>query len=202
MKKTLTKVFTIIAIVLVGLIATAAIVLALVKSNFNQVIDTNKIAGITVYKHEKDNYYSDKHEKDDFNKMKSLYNAGTKESVMSALFQGAYGKKAKAEVLKNTVSTSSLKSPSEGSFVLKIDFKETMTLKVNGEVVEDSTITGNDKTVKFTSVYFDVANNETLTKVKCYIVSSSNENYSYRQVSFPTHHSELYNFVDKLEFPG
>ena len=107
------------------------------------------------------------------------------------MFQGAYtNDDAKAEVIPSTTSTSTLKTPAADTIVLKINFKETMKLVVNGEVQEDS------------SVYFNVENHETLTKVRCYIVSSTNQNYSYRQVMFVTHHSELYNYLKDLDFPG
>ena len=74
MKKTLVTVLTIIACALVGLIAATAITLALVKSNFNQVIDTNKIQGITVYLDDKDNYYDAETNETVFNEIKNLYN--------------------------------------------------------------------------------------------------------------------------------
>ena len=202
MKKRLTLILTIVACVIVGLIAASAITLALVKSNFNQVIDTDKISGITVYMDSKDNYYDAETGADVFNKIKNLYNQGTKESVLSSMFQGAYSDDAKAEVIPSTTSTSTLKTPAADTIVLKINFKETMKLVVNGEVQEDSSIYGADKAIYFNTVYFNVENNETLTKVRCYIVSSTNQNYSYRQVMFVTHHSELYNYLKDLDFPG
>ena len=202
MKKRLTLILTIVACVIVGLIAASAITLALVKSNFNQVIDTDKISGITVYMDSKDNYYDAETGADVFNKIKNLYNQGTKESVLSSMFQGAYSDDAKAEVIPSTTSTSTLKTPAADTIVLKINFKETMKLVVNGEVQEDSSIYGADKAIYFNTVYFNVENNETLTKVRCYIVSSTNQNYSYRQVMFATHHSELYNYLKDLDFPG
>ena len=111
MKKRLTLILTIVACVIVGLIAASAITLALVKSNFNQVIDTDKISGITVYMDSKDNYYDAETGADVFNKIKNLYNQGTKESVLSSMFQGAYSDDAKAEVIPSTTSTSTLKTP-------------------------------------------------------------------------------------------
>ncbi len=202
MKKRLTLILTIVACVLVGLIAASAITLALVKSDFNQVIDTNKIAGITVYMDSKDNYYDSETSADVFNKIKELYNAGTKESVLSSLFQGAYSEEAKAEVITSTTSTSTLKTPGADTIVLKINFKENIKLVVNGEVQEDSSSLEDDKSIYFNTVYFNVENNETLTKVRCYIVSTTNQNYSYRQVMYATHHSELYNYLKDLDFPG
>lgn len=204
MKKTLVTVLTIIACVLVGLIAATAITLALVQHNFNQVINTNKIEGITVYLDDKDNYYDSETGSDVFNTIKDLYNKGTKESVLSALFQGGFSDDAKAEVVKSTTTTSTLESSKANTVVLKINFKEKCKLVVNGETIEDTSKYGsnNDKAAYFDTVYINIENNETLTKVKCYIVSESSSSYSYQYVMFVTHHSELYDYLKGLDFPG
>lgn len=202
MKNTLTKVLTIIAIVLVGLIAVSAITLALVKSNFNQVIDMSKVEGITVYTDSKDNYYSEDTNKEVFEQLKKLYNKGTEESVISALFQGAYSKRAKAEVITSTVSVDTLKNPASGTYVLKFSLKDTQQLKVNGEVVEDSSKYGSDKSIYYNTVYVNIEDNTALTKIRCYIISETSINYSYTQVDFVAHHSELFDYISDLDFPG
>ena len=202
MKNTLTKVLTIVAIVLVGLIAVSAITLALVKSNFNQVIDMSKVEGITVYTDSKDNYYSEDTNKEVFEQLKKLYNKGTEESVISALFQGAYSKRAKAEVITSTVSVDTLKTPASGTYVLKFNLKEKQQLKVNGKVVEDSSKYGPDKSIYYNTVYVNIEDNTALTKIRCYIISETSINYSYRQVDFVAHHSELFDYISDLDFPG
>ena len=202
MKNTLTKVLTIVAIVLVGLIAVSAITLALVKSNFNQVIDMSKVEGITVYTDSKDNYYSEDTNKEVFEQLKKLYNKGTEESVISALFQGAYSKRAKAEVITSTVSVDTLKTPASGTYVLKFNLKDTQQLKVNGEVVEDSSKYGSDKSIYYNTVYVNIEDNTALTKIRCYIISETSINYSYTQVDFVAHHSELFDYISDLDFPG
>ncbi len=205
MKNTLTKVLTIVAIALVGVIAVTAITLALVKTNFNQVINTSKINGITIYTDSKDNYYSadgDDETKKVFNDIINLYEKGTRESVISALFQGAFSSKAKAEVVKSTVSTSELKTPAAGTFVLKFNFSEKLQLKVNGEVVEDESKYTTDKSIYYDTVYVNIENNTALTKIKCYIISDTSINYSYTQVAFVAHHSALYDYINDLDFPG
>ena len=204
MKNTLSKVLTIVAVALVALIAATAITLSIVKTDFNQVIDTEKVDSITVYlQDDKDNCYSTEHNPDDFNKMKELYNVGTKETILSTLFQGAFSEEAKAECLPTSKSVSSLKTPeTENTFVLKFTFSEQQKLVVNGETITDSSIYGTDKSVYYDTVYLNVEDNDTLTKVRCYIVSSSASTYCYRYVSFSTHHSELYDYVAGLDFPG
>lgn len=202
MKNTLTKVLTIVAIVLVGLIAVSAITLALVKSNFNQVIDMSKVEGITVYTDSKDNYYSEDTNKEVFEQLKKLYNKGTEESVISALFQGAYSKRAKAEVITSTVSVDTLKNPASGTYVLKFSLKDTQQLKVNGKVVEDSSKYGSDKSIYYNTVYVNIEDNTALTKIRCYIISETSINYSYTQVDFVAHHSELFDYISDLDFPG
>ena len=202
MKNTLTKVLTIVAIVLVGLIAVSAITLALVKSNFNQVIDMSKVEGITVYTDSKDNYYSEDTNKEVFEQLKKLYNKGTEESVISALFQGAYSKRAKAEVITSSVSTETLQTPASGTYVLKFNLKEKQQLKVNGKVVEDSSKYGPDKSIYYNTVYVNIEDNTALTKIRCYIISETSINYSYTQVDFVAHHSELFDYISDLDFPG
>lgn len=202
MKNTLTKVLTIVAIVLVGLIAVSAITLALVKSNFNQVIDMSKVEGITVYIDSKDNYYSEDTNKEVFEQLKKLYNKGTEESVINALFQGAYSKRAKAEVITSTVSVDTLKNPASGTYVLKFSLKDTQQLKVNGKVVEDSSKYGSDKSIYYNTVYVNIEDNTALTKIRCYIISETSINYSYTQVDFVAHHSELFDYISDLDFPG
>ena len=192
----------ILKIVLVGLIAVSAITLALVKSNFNQVIDMSKVEGITVYTDSKDNYYSEDTNKEVFEQLKKLYNKGTEESVISALFQGAYSKRAKAEVITSTVSVDTLKNPASGTYVLKFSLKDTQQLKVNGEVVEDSSKYGSDKSIYYNTVYVNIEDNTALTKIRCYIISETSINYSYTQVDFVAHHSELFDYISDLDFPG
>jgi hypothetical protein len=203
MKNTLTKVLTIVAVALVALIAATAITLSIVKTDFNQVINTEKVDSITVYLQDKDNCYSTENYPDEFNKMKELYNVGTKETILSTLFQGAFSEEAKAEVIPTSKSVSSLKTPeTENSFVLKFTFSEQQKLVVNGETITDSSIHGTDKSVYYDTVYLNVEDHDTLTKVRCYIVSSSASTYCHRYVSFSAHHSELYDYVAGLDFPG
>ena len=202
MKNTLTKVLTIVAVALVALIAATAITLSIVKTDFNQVIDTEKVDSITVYLQDKDNCYTAENGADEFNKMKELYNVGTKETILSTLFQGAFSEEAKAEVIPTSQSISSLKTPAEGTVVLKITFSEQQKLVVNNETITGSSIYGTDKSVYYDTVYLNVEDHDTLTKVRCYIVSSSASTYCYRYVSFSAHHSELYDYVSGLDFPG
>ncbi len=202
MKNTLTKVLTIIAIALVGLIAASAVTLAIVKSNFNQVIDTDKVTGITVYTDTQSDYFTKDNNKEVYNKLVELYNKGTKESVISALFQGAYSENAKAEVLSTSKSISALQKPDTNNYVLQFYFSEDQTLVVNGETVTDSSIYGTDKSVKYSTVFFEVEENTTLTKVNCYIVSNTSSNYCYRYVSFVTAHADLHEYISELELVG
>ncbi len=202
MKNTLTKVLAIVAAALVLLIAAAAVTLSIVKSDFNEVINTDKIEAITVYLEDKDNCYTSENDQEVFNKIIELYNKGTKESIISALFQGAYSEEAQPETLSTSKSVSSLQTPETGKYVLKFSFAENQALVVDGETITDSSIYGSDKTVYFNSVYFVVEDNTTLTKVNCYIVTSTSSTYCYRYVSFATHHSELHDYIGGLDFPG
>lgn len=210
MKNTVTRILTIVALAIFAALAVTAIVLAVVKTNYNQVVNGD-VNGITVYQNGSSNFYSKNSEnaedKETFNKLLNKYYEGTKESVLSSLFQGAYSKNAKAEVVKSNGTTISSITNAADSFFLQFHFSKEQTLKINDKEYVDDKLTQLDKTVKFNSALFEVENNTTLTKVTMYIISSSNgtssNTNSYYQVKFVTHSSSLYKFVsDDLDFPG
>ena len=206
MKNTLTKVLTIVALCLFSAIAITAIVLAIVKRDYNQVVNSDVIS-IEVKKAGASNVYlkddTEEENRTVFNDLLNKYYQGTKESILSSLFQGAYSSDAEAEVVKTTTTVSSLSASSE-VFYLRFYFYFSIcqTLKINNKVYEDTRLTTLDKTVKFKSVILKVENNTTLNKVTMYIVDSSYPSTSYYQVKYTTHHSALFDYIEDLEYPG
>ena len=204
MKNTLTKVLTIVALCLFSAIAITAIVLAIVKRDYNKVVNSDVIS-IEVKKAGASNVYlkddTEEENRTVFNDLLNKYYQGTKESILSSLFQGAYSSDAEAEVVKTTTTVSSLSASSE-VFYLRFYFGPEQTLKINNKVYEDTRLTTLDKTVKFKSVILKVENNTTLNKVTMYIVDSSYPSTSYYQVKYTTHHSALFDYIEDLEYPG
>lgn len=205
MKNTLiTKILTIVALCLFSAIAITAIVLAIVKRDYNQIVNSDVIS-IEVKKSGASNLYSVNDAEDAnrhvFDDLLKNYYKGTTESVISSLFQGAYSSSANAEVVKTTTTISSLAASSD-TFYLRLYFRPEQTLKINDKVYEDSKLTTQDKTVKFNSVILKVEKNTTLNKTTMYIIDKSYPSTSYYQVKYTTHFSELFNYVEKLEYPG
>ena len=116
MKNTLTKVLTIVALCLFSAIAITAIVLAIVKRDYNQVVNSDVIS-IEVKKAGASNVYlkddTEEENRTVFNDLLNKYYQETKESILSSLFQGAYSSDAEAEVVKTTTTVSSLSASSE-----------------------------------------------------------------------------------------
>lgn len=204
MKNTVTKVLTIVALCLFSAIAITAIVLAVVKRDYNQVINSD-VNAIEVKKAGASNVYlkddAEEENKKVFNDLLNKYYQGTSESILSSLFQGAYSKSADAEVVKTTTTVSSL-TASADVFYLRFYFGPEQTLKINNKVYEDTRLTTMDKTVKFKSVILKVENNTTLNKVTMYVVDASYPSTSYYQVKYTTHHSALFGYIKDLEYPG
>ena len=204
MNKILTRVLTIVALSIFVAIAVTAIVLGVVTRDYNQVINSD-VNAIEVKKVGASNVYlkddAEQENKDVFAEILNKYYVGTKESILSSLFQGAYSTDAKAEVVKTTVGISSL-NPSSETFYLRFYFATEQTLKTYDEVYVDSKLTTMDKTVKFNSVVLQVENNTQLNKVTMYVVDKNNSNTSYYQVKYSTHHTELFEYIKNLEYPG
>ena len=204
MRKTVTRVLTIVALCLFVAVAVTAIVLACVKRDYNQVINSD-VKYITVMKQGGNNTYRNSEDSPEskkvFDELMNKYYAGTKESILSSMFQGAYSKEAEAEVVKLTTSVTAL-SANSTTYYLQFDFNDEQTLKVNGVTYEDKILTSQDKTVKFKSVILAVENNTTLNKVTMYIVDSTYYTTSYYQVKYTTHHSALFDYITGLDYPG
>lgn len=194
------KLLTIIALSIVGILGATVITLAFVKSNFNQVSTAN-IDYITVYYGTEQETFMSGDEI--YDTIMAKYLSGTRESVLSSLFQGAYSSDADAEIIKNSFSS----LPTSGTIYLRFayDVDHYPTITLNGNVYEDETLTTTDQTVQIKYAYITIENSDTLTKITAYYVQAYNNDSStsgnYR-VQFVTHHSDLYDYLDDLYEDG
>ena len=190
------KLLTIIALSLVGLLGATVITLAFVKTDYDQ-LNTSGVEAITVLHSSKENtFYSDTNE-EVFNKLLAEYEKGTRESVLSSLFQGAYSADAKPEVLKlgwilNNSATYLKLSYEAGSYP---------TITLNGKEYTDENLTTTNKTVEYKAVYLEVENTTTLTKITAYFVetlnNTSNNSGNYK-IQFVTRQSSLHSYIVSL----
>lgn len=190
------KILTIIALSLVGIIGAGVITLAFVKTNYGQ-LSTSNIEEIVVYYGTENNTFTE--EDEIYNTLLEKFDASNKETILSSLFQGAYSKDAKpaVEKLSWTFSTST------DTMYLKFNFNSDNypMIKVDGENYIDDTLTTDDQTVEYKSVYITVENTSTLTTVTAYFVQAENNDTttsSNYRITYVAHQEALYDYITEL----
>lgn len=194
------KILTIVALALVVILGATVITLAFVKTDYDQLTTAN-VESIVVYYGTANNTFSSdvENDKDIYNKLISEYNKGTKETVLSSLFQGSYASDAKPEVKYETWTF----SPAAGKNFLKLNYSEGNypVIKINGEVYEHDALLTAEKTVEYKSVYVQIEDSSELTKITAYFVHTLNNttsNVSNYRIQFVTHHESLNDYVVEL----
>lgn len=195
------KVLTIVALALVGLIGASVITLAFVKTDYSQ-LTTSNITDIVVYYGTEEAAFSEANE--EFDVLLEKFAASEKETILSSLFQGAYSNEADATVEKLSWTFSKSSDTTYLRFVY--DANETYpVIQLNGENYIDETLTTDDQTVEYSSVYVEVENNSTLTTITAYFIqtldneSSTSSNY---RISYVAQQSDLYDYIVSLSEDG
>lgn len=189
------KLLTIIALTIVLILSATTITLALVKSNFNQV-SLNNIQFIDVYYGSKHGNFANtgETEKKVFEEILNNYKKGTKESILSSLFQGAYSEDAKAEIINSSWTF----SPNSEKTYIVFTYKNGNLPKItlNGKEYEHET----KGKIEYKAVYIEVEKSEYLVKINAYFIeaeSADNKTSNFR-VQFVAHHDALYNYIVSL----
>lgn len=199
------KVISIIAIVLVALLVGATVALACIKTNSTDLVDElgnyDKINYIQVYKDGA--YYqaftkSDDEGKQNIDKIVNLHKESLKDNLLSSLFQGALGFESSMEKLTTSTTRDEIvKDKNCVSFA----FSEKQTLKWEGE-----TIKINNKDVQFYELVLQVSDNENYSEVNVYVLNLANNastsNSSMYKFTTIAHQSELFDYIENLEFAG
>lgn len=199
------KVISIVAIVLVVLLVGATVALACIKTNSTDLVDElanyDKLNYVQVYKNGA--YYqaftkSGEEDKNNINKIVCLHKESLKDNMLSSLFQGALGFDASMEKFDASKTRDEIvKDKNCVSFV----FSEKQTL-----TWEDETIQNNNKNVEFYELILEVQDNENYSEVSVYVLNLANNastsNSSLYKFTTIAHQSELYDFIEGLEFAG
>ena len=118
--------------------------------------------------------------------------------MLSSLFQGALGFDASMEKLESTVTRDTIVKDKN---CISFAFSEKQTLKW-----EDETIKNNNKDVQFYELILQVSDNENYSEVNVYVLNLANNastsNSSLYKFTTIAHQSELYDFIENLEFAG
>lgn len=183
----------IITLSLVAIMAVSVIVVAFIKTDYNQVA-LDDIYEIHVYHNGADNIYSKSADTKVFNKILDLYKEGTKEVVLSSLFQGAYSKDAKAQGITRSESFSNI-TTSTAKTSIAFRYSEPKTITVNGEVYKG--IEGLSA-IEYNYVLIVIENSTELTTITAYfnditdVNSGTTSNY---RVTFVAQLHELYEYL-------
>ena len=190
------KLLAIIAITIIGVLAVSVVTLAFVKTDYNQAKISSEIE--VYYGQETGIFKDDDNEEyaDIYEKLKQLYVKGTKETVLSSLFQGAYSQDAKPEIKKSGWTF----AKTDGKVYLKFIFNTEQVLSFNGKVYIDEAKTSTDKTIKYDAIWVEIINSNSLVKVNAYFrnTDSSGSTKSSYRIMFLTAHMDLYNYIVEL----
>ena len=198
------KIFSIIAIVLIVGIVASLITLSLVKTDYNELNIGTDVQEIVVYKGSLEgsftpNNIANPDSEEVYNKIIELYNKGTKESVLASLFQGAYSESAQPEIVRGAGTVTPTDSALYVRFIF--DAEDAPVITLDGEEWIDSDVSEN--TLQYYSVWVEVEDNATLTKVTAYYQYSEGSYNSYNyKISYLSQHADLYDYILQLEEDG
>lgn len=190
------KILAIVAVSLIAVLTATLITLSFVKTNFNQLnVNSSDIQEITVYYGTKEGTFGnagDQTNIDVYNELISLYNQGTKEPILTSLFQGAYSASAKPEITRGGGTI----SPSGSDMYLRIGYYTTadQVVSLDGQAWIDEEISADEITYNY--VWVSVVNSNDLVQVTAYYeyIDGSVGTYNY-SITFLAHHSALYDYI-------
>lgn len=187
------KLLSIIALTIVGLFAIAVIMLAIIPVDFNKDIVDSTDAIYVIARNgsnkEKEFTTSDP----EFKKIYEEYTSSHKESVLSALFQGAFGHKMEIETDQNNISLDSIKS---SGVSIEFGYLNAKTLKIDGKEYKYGTA-DNQKTVSYNAILVTVNDSDNIREYDIYLISNNSSRVHI--TSFAKQH-KLYNILEDLDY--
>ena len=209
------KIISIIVLSIVGLLAAATITLAIVPvSTYNAVkgatLNNSDPDYMIIYRNGNYNTLMPSTRADYstiYSNIKKNYEKSLKASVLSSFFQGAMSyeetvEKATTSNMDNVLKTKA-ESGKEAIMYLEFVWEDAQTLYFEGEKY---TVTNNKKesTITFTSLAFEVTNNNAFDEVTIYVIdaSSSSSRISNYKIHTLAHQEDLYKYMLSLEIKG
>lgn len=193
------KIVSIVIISLVLAITIVTVVLALVPNKlYNPIVSDYDY--VTVYKKDESDirvYYPDDSDKTVINNIATYLKKSVQDNILSSMFQGTSKFENKIVV---EVTNSVLSNVASGSNCLVFGYVEEQTLMWNGKEYRNPNATGSnkDKVIKFNKLVMPLSNDQDFQEREVYVIDSgSNSNY---KIKFLAHQSELYNYIESLEF--
>lgn len=186
------KILTIIALSLIGILATTTIVLACVKYNYN-VIKVDDVSAVTIFKGTNSEVFdADLGNKDQLNKVVDLYKKGSKQNLLNAMFQGNIGKKNTVDRTYSNELTS--KVGSSNTVAIELAFNNARNLTLDGkEYLYDG-----KTAISYRYATIIVTDSTDIAEYTIYLYSSKNgsqSSYYYKVTGLGAYHA-LYDYID------
>lgn len=182
------KVFSIIGIVLVGIIAVTAMVSVFLTKDYN--FNLQAPTSIKIWKQNTNGQDNVEIGTDEYNEILKLFNSGFKVTVLDAFFQGKLaGKVTVTENSYESLTSSSLLQTNK--IFIEFKYSEDQTTNIYGQ---DITLSPNEETYR--SIVIEVLNSTALTQFSAYIRYGDNQDYGYVNYMTYAKHSDLYQYIN------
>lgn len=191
------KIISIVIISLVLAITVATIVLALVpKKLYNPIASDYDY--VTVYQKDAsqpNTVYPDDSDKTKINNISKYLDKSLQDNILSSIFQGISKFESKIVVESTTSVISNIAS---GSTCLVFGYVNDQTLMFNGKEYKNNNAKDPEKTITFNKLVMPLSNDKDFQERVVYVMDNgSNSNY---KIKFLAHQSDLYNYIESLEF--
>ncbi len=181
------KILTIIALCLIGVLATATIVLACIKYNYN-VIALDNVTAVQIYNGSNNELFEKEIKVDEYNQVLDLYKKGAKQNLLNALFQGNLGH----EIVVNRVSTTTVtgKLGSTGTIAIKFYVQPQESLVIDGKEYKY-----NDQSISYDYITILLSNVNNVQETTLYFTSSNSSSYYSYSVTCYANFYQLYQYI-------
>jgi len=193
------RLWSIIAVAAIIVIIVPIIILAFVRTNFNQV-NTNRdqIVQISVWHGTSHGVFDRDRDAEIFDEILRLYRRGTSEGILSALFQGAYGSRGRAEVI--TADRNFNPGGDRVYIAFHYDSENLPRITLNGNVWEDETRPANadNRTIEYNTVWIQIANDNSLTGTTVWFREAGTTNaanFSRYHMNTISSHRPLFTYI-------
>lgn len=191
------KIISIVIISLVLAITIATVVLALVpKKLYNPIASDYDY--VTVYQKDSSQAYTvypKDNDKTKINNISKYLDKSLQDNILSSIFQGTSKFESKIVVESTTSVISNIAS---GSTCLVFGYVEEQTLMFNGKEYKNTNAKDPEKSITFNKLVMPLSNDKDFQERVVYVMDNGS-NSSY-QIKFLAHQSDLYNYIESLEF--
>ncbi len=184
------KILSIIAIVLLGVIAAGVIACSFIPKQFNINLETPDY--VVVWKDGVSEGVTYLKNSEEYNQILEKYNASFKSTVLSSMFQGKLFASPNIVDSYHTLNLSTLIS--DDAIFIEFRYDTVKTVKFNGEEYSDSSDN------KYVSIMIEVLDSQNLSEIKAYVRygEAGTNNYSYYRYTTYAVQANLFDYINEI----